>query len=199
MENKYKKVMSERTDEELIKIVTVQRDDYQPLAVEAADAEIRNRNIDTSGFEQIRKKATEERIKNEKINSNVPDSGIRIANLLIDSLAYMVLFYILVLLVGFIFQPTDERIISILSYILFFGAFIAYYAIMEIKLQKTIGKFVTKTKVVKMNGEKPNDKDILIRTFCRLIPFDRISYLFMNNGFHDYFSKTKVVKDRPTN
>ena len=37
--------------------------------------------------------------------------------------------------------------------------------------------------------------DIITRTFCRLIPFDRISFLFVKNGIHDYLSKTKVVKD----
>ena len=54
---------------------------------------------------------------------------------------------------------------------------------------------VTKTKVVKMNGEKPTDGDIITRTFCRLIPFDRLSFLFVKNGIHDFLSKTKVVKD----
>ncbi len=67
---------------------------------------------------------------------------------------------------------------------------------MEIKFQKTLGKFVTKTKVVKLNGEKPTNEDIITRTFCRLIPFDRISFLFVKNGIHDFLSKTKVVKDK---
>jgi uncharacterized RDD family membrane protein YckC len=66
---------------------------------------------------------------------------------------------------------------------------------MEIKFQKTIGKFITKTKVVKLNGEKPESSDIISRTFCRLIPFDRVSFLFMKNGIHDFLSKTKVIKD----
>ena len=37
MENEFAKVMSERTDEELIKIVTVERTSYNPTAIEAAD------------------------------------------------------------------------------------------------------------------------------------------------------------------
>ena len=32
--------MFERTDEELIKIVTVERDDYQPIAVEIAEKKL---------------------------------------------------------------------------------------------------------------------------------------------------------------
>jgi len=67
---------------------------------------------------------------------------------------------------------------------------------MEIKFQKTVAKFITKTKVVRLDGSKPNDSEIIARTICRLIPFDGISYLFVKNGLHDYLSKTKVVKDR---
>ena len=42
MENEFTKVMSERTDEELIKIVTVERTGYNATAIEAADAEVEN-------------------------------------------------------------------------------------------------------------------------------------------------------------
>ena len=45
--------MSERTDEELIKIVTVDRNDYQHLAVIAAEEEIKNRSITTTTTEQV--------------------------------------------------------------------------------------------------------------------------------------------------
>ncbi len=38
MENEFEKVMSERTDKELIRIVTVERGSYNPTAIEAADA-----------------------------------------------------------------------------------------------------------------------------------------------------------------
>jgi len=195
MENEFAKVMSERTDEELIKIVTVEREKYNPTAIEAADAEIEKRNIDTSEFEKIREKATVEKEQKEKVDSNVVGSGIRFVNFLIDFIVWLVLAFIITFIIGLFIQPTDQGIISLIGYILIFGTFIAYYAILEIKFQKTIGKFVTKTRVVKMNGEKPTDGDIITRTFCRLIPFDRLSFLFVKNGIHDFLSKTKVVKD----
>ncbi|WP_255572920.1 hypothetical protein [Hanstruepera marina] len=56
MENEFAKVMSERTNEELIKIVTIERARYNPTAIEAADAEVEKRNIDTSEFETIRER-----------------------------------------------------------------------------------------------------------------------------------------------
>ncbi|MDO6853548.1 RDD family protein [Cellulophaga lytica] len=195
MENEFAKVMSERTDEELIKIVTVERERYNTTAIEAADAEVEKRNIDTSEFVKIREKATAEKEQKQKVDSNVVGSGIRFVNLLIDFIVWLVLAFIISFVIGLFVQPTDQGMISLIGYILIFGTFIAYYAIMEIKFQKTIGKFVTKTKVVKMNGEKPIDGDIMTRTFCRLIPFDRLSFLFVKNGIHDFLSKTKVVKD----
>ena len=195
MENEFAKVMSERTDEELIKIVTADRDKYNPIGIEAAESEVAKRNIDTSKFEEIKLKATTERVAKEKVDSNVVGSGIRFANFLIDLIIWLVLAFIVSFVIGFFVQPTDKEIISLYGYILIFGIFIAYYAIMEIKFQKTVGKFITKTKVVKMDGTKPENSDIIMRTFCRLIPFDRISFLFVRNGIHDFLSKTKVVKD----
>ncbi|WP_139856844.1 RDD family protein [Aequorivita sinensis] len=195
MENEFAKVMSERTDEELIKIVTVERESYNPTAIEAADAEIEKRNIDTSEFEKIKEQATVEKEQIQKVDSNVVGSGIRFVNFLIDFIVWLILAFIVSFIIGIFVQPTDQGLLTLFGYVLIFGTFIAYYAIMEIKFQKTIGKFVTKTKVVKMNGEKPTDGDIITRTFCRLIPFDRLSFLFVKNGIHDFLSKTKVVKD----
>ena len=197
MENEFTKVMSERTDEELIKIVTVERERYNPTAIEAADAEIEKRNIDTSEFEKIKEQATVEKEQKQKVDSNVVGSGIRFVNFLIDFIVWLILAFIISFIIGLLIPVTAESqgILTLFVYVLFFGTFITYYAILEIKFQKTVGKFVTKTKVVKMNGEKPENGDIITRTFCRLIPFDRISFLFVKNGIHDYLSKTKVVKD----
>ncbi len=52
MKNEFKQVMSERTDEELIKIVTTERDGYNPIAIEAAESEVEKRNIDTTDINQ---------------------------------------------------------------------------------------------------------------------------------------------------
>lgn len=196
MENEFAKVMSERTDEELIKIVTADKDKYNPTAIEAAELEVDKRNIDTRRFEEIKQKTTTARVAKEKVDANLVGAGIRFVNFLIDFIIWLIIAMIVIFIIGLIIQPTDENFISLLAYILIFGTFIAYYAIMEIKFQKTVGKFITKTKVVKMDGTKPETSDIITRTFCRLIPFDRISFLFVRNGIHDFLSKTKVVKDK---
>jgi uncharacterized RDD family membrane protein YckC len=190
MKNKFAKVMSEMTDEELIKIVTIERDEYQPLGVEAAESEIKKRNIDTSKFEEIKKKAKAEKELKVKIDSYTVGTKIRFLNFIID-------FIIWLIMVGIFTFPLNANngIQMLLGYLILLGTFIGYYAIMEIKFQKTVGKFVTKTRVIKLNGQKPQNSDIISRTFCRLIPFDRISFVFFKNGIHDILSKTKVVKD----
>ena len=197
MENEFSKVMSERTDEELIEIVTAERDSYNPTAIESAESEIKKRNIDTSKFEEIKEKVISEKVAKKKVDSNVVNSGTRFVNFLIDIIIWFILAFILSFIIDLFIQPTDQGIITLFGYFLIFGTFIAYYAIMEMKFQKTVGKFITKTKVVKMDGTKPENSDIIARTFCRLIPFDRLSFLFTKNGFHDSLSKTKVIKDIP--
>jgi len=195
MENEFTQVMSERTDEELIKIVTAERDKYNPMAIEAAEYEVEKRDINTSKFEEVKEKTTKERIALEKVDSNVVGSGTRFLNFIIDFIAGSMGVLIMSYIIGFFINFADEILLRIFTYLLFFGTFFAYYAILEIKFQKTLGKFVTKTKVVKMNGDKPESSDIIMRTFCRFIPFDRVTFLFMKNGIHDFLSKTKVIKD----
>ena len=105
-----------------------------------------------------------------------------------------------VLILNWIIYPfTNEltlslkRVIEIL--VLIFIHF-EYYGIMEYKYQKTIGKILTKTKVVTKDGTRPRLKNILIRTIVRLIVIvDQISYLFKRDGFHDKLSNTTVIRE----
>ena len=89
----------------------------------------------------------------------------------------------------------NDGIQMLLGYVILFLSFFGYYSLMELKYQKTVGKFITHTSVVTQNGAKPELGDIVRRTFCRLIPFDRVSFLFTNNGFHDKLSDTTIIKD----
>lgn len=195
MENEFTAVMSMRTDEELIKIVTILKDDYNPDAIKAAELEIKKREIDIQDFEIVKEKIRALKNNIDNTDTNIVNSGIRFLNFLIDSIAFIILTILITLIAGLFVQSTDQLSIQITSFILILGTYMGYYALMEIKFQKTIGKFITKTKVVKMDGEKPEKGEIITRTFCRLIPFDKISFLFTKNGFHDSFSGTTVIKD----
>ena len=109
---------------------------------------------------------------------------IRFLNFIIDSLVFLVI----VVSASFVFRDIVEqnemKIYSIVFYC-------AYYFLFELLLGRTIGKMITKTKVVdKHSKEDPSFIQILLR----LIPLDYISYLFSSNGIHDYLSSTQLIK-----
>ncbi|RDC66424.1 RDD family protein [Adhaeribacter pallidiroseus] len=73
----------------------------------------------------------------------------------------------------------------------------SYYVLLEGITGRSLGKLVTGTKVVTLEGEEPSLNTIVKRTLCRLIPFEAFSFLTSNqSGWHDRFSKTMVVRIR---
>ena len=190
MNTDFKDVMSKRTDDELIQIVTVDKNKYQRLAIEVAEEEIKRRNIDTTKIEQITVELTTKITEQEEFENKKASSLTRFLNFIIDSIVWLVIVAILTNSLN-----AKDPIQILIGYFIFFASYIGYYVFMETKFQKTIGKFITKTKVVNKNGTKPKLGDVLRRTFCRLIPFDRISFLFTANGFHDRLSDTTIIKE----
>lgn len=70
-----------------------------------------------------------------------------------------------------------------------------YYAFFESASNgKTLAKYITKTKVVDNRGNKPEVGLIISRSFCRMIPFNNLSFLF-GTGWHDRLSETMVIKE----
>ena len=85
-----------------------------------------------------------------------------------------------------------------LQYVLNGFVIFIYYFILEATTGMTIGKLITQTKVININGLKPSTYNIFIRTFCRLIPFDAFSFLAIS-GWHDSLSNTTVVSTNKLN
>lgn len=92
-----------------------------------------------------------------------------------------------------VFEEGNGRIylISTLSIITSFF----YYVVTESIFGRTPGKIITGTMVAKADGSKPGLLNILGRTLCRFIPFERFSFLFGYSGWHDSISNTYVLKD----
>jgi uncharacterized RDD family membrane protein YckC len=111
---------------------------------------------------------------------------IRLYNFLIDSAVFFVVVIIFsILLKDYVAQEHLKYIMIPLYYL--------YYFIMEWTTGQTIGKMITKSKVVtSKTDEKPTLSSILIRTLCRLIPVDFFTYLFIQMGIHDLVSKTEL-------
>ena len=118
----------------------------------------------------------------------------RLSNLFIDRFASYIPFLIYL---GYIVYSPGFVKSEYHSYF-YYGALISYfgyYLICESIWQQTLGKVITKTKVVDRNGNKPDFLRILGRSFARYIPFEPFSYLFNGYpvGWHDSLSKTLVV------
>jgi len=73
-------------------------------------------------------------------------------------------------------------------------AIIMYYGLLESLVMRSSGKYVTDTMVIMRDGSKPTSTAILIRTLCRIIPFEFVSFFGrLPVGLHDVLSKTVVV------
>jgi uncharacterized RDD family membrane protein YckC len=174
----FSEIMFKKTDEELIKIVTTDKDLYLPLSVEAADNEIKKRGIDLLKIEAQR-----------ILKKNQVSSFIRFLNYFIDVI--MIIFIISIL--GYYFKIFHNGHLTTSGFFSLFISYFFYYVIMEYSFQRTVGKFMTKTKVVTSEGERPEFYEIVVRTVCRFIPYDCYSFLYTDKGFHDYSSGTRVI------
>jgi uncharacterized RDD family membrane protein YckC len=124
--------------------------------------------------------------------------GIRLANFILDFLFFIIITTGIFILIGKFIDTSliqngySNRLLSILIYL-------SYYTITESVLGTTPGKRITKTKVVQNNGEKLTFPTAVIRSFCRIIPFEPISILFSANNlmWHDKISNTQVIRIEP--
>ena len=135
------------------------------------------------------------------VQKNKADKGLRFANFLIDTvLFYCFLFFIglIIALVAIILNNDltfleDLYIHPIVDYLLTAIIRVFYYFGMETLTKgRSIGKFITGTQVVTLEGEIPTANVFLKRSFCRIIPFEAFSF-FGENGWHDSIPKTAVV------
>lgn len=71
---------------------------------------------------------------------------------------------------------------------------IPYYIISEGIFKTTIGKLITRSKLIKADGNEIKFYDALLRTLCRLIPLEQLSFLSRNPiGWHDELTNTRVI------
>ncbi len=128
--------------------------------------------------------------------------GVRFLNNVLDTIGFFILCFIFGLIIGIFSGLTgfDVNYGSIWFRIIIYAILPLYYLFFESIWQSTPGKWITKTKVVRIDGTKPGFLQILGRTISRFIPFDNFSFLFNNTprGWHDRISKTLVVPDSYT-
>jgi uncharacterized RDD family membrane protein YckC len=128
--------------------------------------------------------------------------GKRFANYLLDMIFYFIftfIFAFIIVILLAIFSPSSLSIFQeenyLVNYSLAFIALMTYYTLFESITGRTLAKYITKTKVVDENGQHPGLGTIVLRSLCRLIPFEAFSFLGEDaSGWHDKLTKTKVVE-----
>jgi len=125
------------------------------------------------------------------------DWPVRLANIVIDIVIiyialFGILFFAMILSSSFTFWITS---LGDLGYNIFGVLTMSfYYIIIELTTQRSVGKYITGTMVVMEDGSKPQARAIVIRTFCRFLPFEVFSFLgSYPRGWHDSASGTYVV------
>ena len=113
--------------------------------------------------------------------------GVRFANLLLDEVFFFIVVFALAFFVTMI---GHEELAGVFTWPMLLG----YYIFFEGVFGATPGKMITRTRVVRLDGSKPRIWQIVGRTFARLIPFEALSFLGSSPGWHDRYSKTRVVR-----
>jgi len=137
------------------------------------------------------------------VKANLASEGKRFANLILDRIfmyiVLMVFIFGLALAGGIlgwnIFQGESDEV-TLTDYLFGFLATFCYYVFFESLSGKTPAKYITKTKVIDLNGNKPDIYTCLLRSICRFIPFEAFTFLGSKEGLHDTLSKTLVVNDK---
>jgi uncharacterized RDD family membrane protein YckC len=127
----------------------------------------------------------------------------RLANYIIDTLVIYLLalginsVYIVLFSEGLGLELNESYLLSGLG-VFNFLLWALYYLLFEMSTGKSVGKLITRTRVVNEAGERPSPKQIIWRSLARLIPLDVFSYLDKNppRGWHDKLSGTQVAEDK---
>ncbi len=113
---------------------------------------------------------------------------LRFFNFLLDSAFYFSLLIIFLMSFKNVIDKDNVKWISIVCYFL-------YYFLFEYFKGQTPGKMITKSKMISSSDNRNFFFiRIFVRTLVRFIPFDILSYLFLDRGLHDICSKTEVIK-----
>ncbi len=132
----------------------------------------------------------------DPVELSLASKGLRFANYLIDLIIIRVFTFGIGFILGPFFLLSDDPTTYFISIIIDLIIFILFYSLQEYLFNgRTIGKFITGTQVVSIEGNEPDFGTYLLRSLCRLVPFEAFSFLG-ETGWHDAWSKTRVVIKR---
>lgn len=134
------------------------------------------------------------------VEDNKASLGIRFLNNLLGLLTLIILNFIITIVSDILYMITE------IKYFYFYGnggiwwelfigninCFIYYYLMENFFNGRTVGKYITGTKVISIDGAQPTSKQIIYRSLARIVPFDSLSF-FGTNGWHDSWTDTRVI------
>ncbi len=123
---------------------------------------------------------------------NKVGDGTRILNFIIDGFLVFILSFFAFRFWNFYVYNWNFKPINFWWFVA--GALFVYYTFWEASFNRTPGKWVTATKVVRLDGNKPLLVQILIRSLVRLTLIDFLFMAVLGKPLHDLVSKTTVVE-----
>lgn len=127
----------------------------------------------------------------------------RLVNFIIDVVAFYALMAVAGIIAGLVTAAINPDLrsispgsIQLLFLFLYFLIIALYYTLLEGSKGKTLGKLITKTKSIQVDGAPLGYKKAFLRTLCRFIPFEFISVFFGGLMWHDQWTYTMTVKDK---
>lgn len=189
-ENYFSPKLRNKSDSE-VQYYIDNKDQFQAEAVQAAIWELERRGKQSEESEKVQEEINVKKQAQVKAKVNqlgIPvgtvSPGIRFVHFLIDGF----------IIQGFTYLINVIPIIEI-SQLFAFLMYPLYYIFFEYYYQWTPGKLISDTIVVDKQGDKPDLRTIILRTFARLVPFEPFSCLDSNSwGWHDRWTKTYVIQ-----
>ena len=117
--------------------------------------------------------------------------GLRFGTFIIDMIGYYALSFLAGVALTLAFGTSWA--LGVGPLLVSLSVFFCYYVFFETIWARTPGKFLFRTVVVNEDGGPPDLRAVIIRTLCRLIPFEAFSVLFGERGWHDGIASTHVV------
>lgn len=201
-ELRLKKLYEEMPQEKLLEMLSAGKKNYREGVYKLILEEAKRRGLGVGAV-----KAEEINDEDEKRVSNYASTDKRFLNYLLDQVIIFVLSYALFFILALLgLYPESLRTFietggKAAEYVIGIPIVFLYYFIFESIYRRTPAKFITKTKVLDINGSKPTRIQIFKRSLSRLVPFEPISGFGGGtpwHGWHDRWSHTMVVnKDYP--
>lgn len=119
--------------------------------------------------------------------------GRRFATFLLDYVGIFACSAVVGAVYALLFRAADLDN-GVFSRLIGFAVLFGYYVFFEGIWGRTPGKWLTGTRVESELGGPPTFKQVLLRTVVRFVPFEAVSFLTRGHGWHDRWSKTRVVR-----